>query len=334
MQSLKEIAKQDGFVSFPLSLKQVFQKYNVHTALDYIAAHKIGDVYRQCCGSASTLGSPRGAIARRPDGSYFQNFGLGVMDLKTTSADPVVIKQHQATVQLAAVKCFGTDDPSGTDEPFVIFSIVSVDPTQITTHAGAMTVRTEIVNDISGGQIFFDDGRMLTNAPIDVSGSGLHIGVAVYDHDLGDPDKISDTIAQAMEEAAKKAAQVFITAAAAADPKLNGPIGDFTDYSILGVKPFKFIADAITGLFGFGDDEVGTHTFQLTEDQLLDFAQDPKFRADVDGLPSQDSFNVPTPDDFEASLIRGGGSSGSYKVYLRVRVIERDIIKPPPKVLK
>jgi hypothetical protein len=256
------------------------------------------------------------------------------MDLKTPAADPEVIKTHQATVQLAAVKCFGTDDPSGTDEPFVIFSIVSVDPTQITTHAGAMSVRTEIVNDISGGRIFLDDGRMLTTGPIDVTGSGLHIGVAVYDHDLGDPDKISDTIAQAMEEAAKKAAQVFITAAAAADPKLNGPIGDFTDYSILGVKPFKLIADAITGLLGFGDDLVGTHTFQLTEADLLNFAQDPKFRADVDGLPPQDSFNVPTPEDFNASLISSGGSAGSYKVYLRVRVVEVDVIKPPPEVLK
>src|SRR4029453_17709210 len=112
MQSLKEVAKEDGFVSFPLSLRTVFQKYNVHTALDYIAAHKMADVYRRCCGSASTLGSPRGPIARRPDGSYFQNFGLGVMDLKTPAADPEVIKTHQATVQLAAVKCFGTDDPS------------------------------------------------------------------------------------------------------------------------------------------------------------------------------------------------------------------------------
>src|SRR5262249_29542200 len=162
MQSLKAVAKQDGFTSFPLSLKQVFQKYNVHSALDYIAAHKLSDVYRQCCGSASILGSPRGPVTRQPDGSYLQNFGLGVMDLKITAGDPVVIKQHQATVQLAAVKCFGTDDPSGTDEPFVIFSIVSIDPTQITTHGGAMTVRTEIVNDISGQQIFLDDGRMLT----------------------------------------------------------------------------------------------------------------------------------------------------------------------------
>ena len=91
-----------------------------------------------------------------------------------------------------------------------------------------------------------------------------------------------------------------------------------------------------TSVLGLGDDLVGTHTFQLTENDLLAIFQDPKFRGGVDNLPAQDVFNVPTPADFESSLIRSSDSAGSYKVYLRVRVIKRDdfVNEEPPIVVK
>ena len=177
MQSVRELVKQEGFNAFPVSFRQVLRKRKVRTALDLVAAHKIADTYRRCCGSASQLGSPRGDLSRRPDGAYFQDFALATLELADAASVPKVKESTQATVQLAAVKCFGTDDPGGTDEPFIVFSIVSVDPFQLTTSAGAVTVRTEIVNDVGGGQVFLDDGRLLTLNPIDVTGTGLHIGV-------------------------------------------------------------------------------------------------------------------------------------------------------------
>ena len=125
-----------------------------------IAKRRIGDIYRRCGGFASRLGSPTGKpLVRNPDGSYSLPFSLGTVVLNEPSGTAGVIDLHRATVQLSAVKCFGTDDEHpAEDEPYLIFSIVAMDPNQFLTGGGAVTSRTEIVNKIRAFDTFLTDG--------------------------------------------------------------------------------------------------------------------------------------------------------------------------------
>jgi hypothetical protein len=260
-----------------------------------------------------------------------QPFSLGILDLPSPSGPASVRDLRTATVQLMAAKCFGTDDPSGTDEPYLIASIVSFDPFQLRTGAGAVTTRTEIVNDINGGNIFLKDGRLLTPSPINVTGMGLHIAVSMFDHDLGDPDKIRDTIQNAVEGAVNKGVQAIVGAASTGDPKLNGPVGDIFEFEVGGFKPFKLLSLGLSDLLAeaFGDDLVGSHVFSLTEGDLLNLELDPHMRKTGD-IAQQ--YNVPTlvQDQDPDTLLHSSNSAGSYKVFLTVRVLATQVPVDPP----
>jgi hypothetical protein len=254
------------------------------------------------------------------------------LELRNIEEPPIARDLIQATVEIAAVKCFGTEDPSDVDEPYVVVSVVSVDPHQLGQSGGAVTMRTEIINGVTPGRVFLE-GRAVTERPIPVTGSGLHILVSLYEHENGDPNKIRDSIAAVIEDAAKKGAQAIVDAASGGDPKLNGPVGDFFDFEVGGVKPFKLLtvglADVVADILG--DDFVDTKTFILNEGDLLSIEKGPNSKFRKGELPAQDQFNVPTPIQEPDSLLSGGG--GSYKVYFRVRVLR--IPKPvePPAVV-
>ena len=90
---------------------------------------------------------------RRADGSYFQRYTLGTLNLSTLDAEPTQIEGLVASVKVATVKCFGTDDPGGTDEPYLIVSVMSVNPYPHGLQGSSITVRTPILNDVRQGDV-------------------------------------------------------------------------------------------------------------------------------------------------------------------------------------
>jgi len=292
-----------------------------------IAAEKINEFHRRTGRNFGPLGFPIGDIVRLPDGRYEQNYQLGVTRINNTSFLPESFTKYEAEVTLSAVKCFGTDDPSGTDETFVIISLISMNPNFDGTDKLVQTMRTEIKNDVNEGAVIF------TNQTIgNVSGfpgSGIKIHVAIFDHESGDADQLKNKINEILEDAARKGASALAGAAAADDPKLAGPIGDVVDFEIAGVKPFKIltlgIADLITDILS--DDLIDEHDFYIPAETIVDFADDStKFNASLRISPDvQADIKLNWPQKPEDEYLFSNGD-GSYKIYFKITGFE--IVRP------
>src|SRR5262249_56886100 len=92
-----------------------------------IAAAKISDLYRRTGGSLGPLGVPVGPLVQEGQG-FRQNYLLGSIHLNDVNDIPVAEEFRDVEVKIAAVKCFGTEDPSGTDETYLVISLVSLNP--------------------------------------------------------------------------------------------------------------------------------------------------------------------------------------------------------------
>ncbi len=286
------------------------------------AAHLIKKTYMRTGGSLGPLGAPVGGLVQSGVNST-QNFQLGSITLNNESGDIGGYTYYDVEVKLSAVKCFGTEDPGGTDETFLVISLISINPNFDGNDKLVYTMRTEIDNNVQSGKVFFKQrtiGKMKA-----FPGSGIKIYVAIFDHENGDADDLRDKINAVLEDAANKAAQLIAGAAAAGDQKLAGPIGDITEYEIGGVKPVKIITLTLADLFAkmLSDDMIGENEFIIPAQNILDIVKKPSFEASFrrhpDVLGSDVQFNWPRT-DAEEFLFSGGG--GSYKVYLTITPIE------------
>ncbi len=287
-----------------------------------IAADKINDFHWRTGKNFGPLGIATGSLNRTNDGSYVQNYQLGVISLANFTAPPLAYKSIQGLLALSAVKCFGTEDPGGNDQTYLIITVTSLNPNFGGVEKLVYTSRTNIQDNVEGGNIIFQN-HTLQNIP-DITGSGLKIHVAVFEHEYGDADQIRDKIQQIIEEAAIRGASALAAGAAGADAKLAGPVGDLIDFEIAGIKPFKIItfgiADLITGMFA--DDLVDEHEFFIPTANIMEWAQKedenfPKWQASLrtnGALTPNITYNIPIRPEDEI-LFEGGG--GSYKVYFK-----------------
>lgn len=285
-----------------------------------VVANSIRNFYRRTGGSLGPLGAPVSNIQSRPDGSYVQNYQLGVITLDNPNATPESFTQYGTSVTISAVKCFGTEDPGGVDEPFVIVSLISVNPNFGGTDTLVLTKRTEILENVKAGDVIFE--RRTIGDVIGFPGSGIRIHVAIFDHEHGDADELRKKINAVLEDVARRGANALAGAAAANDPKLAGAIGDITSFEVGGVKPFSIltagIADLITDVLA--DDLIGEYEFFIPAQDIKEWADDPaKYAASLKtspDLPSRIRYNWP-PKAEDEHLFSGGG--GSYKIYFNIQ---------------
>src|SRR5690349_419767 len=111
--SLRSLAAETGFADPPISLKAVLGHYGVQSVADAIAAREVEQFHSATLGIL-TVGSVSGPLKRTPDGGFEQPYTFGSI-VKPADAFPDVGNRFHVTVILAGVRCFGTDDPSGTD---------------------------------------------------------------------------------------------------------------------------------------------------------------------------------------------------------------------------
>src|SRR5262249_40209417 len=152
MRTLSELATKSGSRGRPVSAKSVFRTLGAKSLRDAIATFTIQDFHRRTGGSAGPLGFPNGALVRNADGSYLQNYLLGDTRLQDFAGDPDSRTFFGVTATVAGVRCFGTDDPSGSDEIYAVISLVNVNANFKGTDELATTIRTEINNDTEKGQ--------------------------------------------------------------------------------------------------------------------------------------------------------------------------------------
>ncbi|MCB0020115.1 MAG: hypothetical protein KDE09_20130, partial [Anaerolineales bacterium] len=283
---------------------------------------KIQRFYRRTGGSLGPLGAPTGGPVKG-NGTTKQDYQLGAIVLNDETGALEAYTYYDVEVKLSAAKCFGTEDPGGTDETFLVMSLISVNPNYGGVDKLVHTMRTEIDNNVNAGKVFFQQQTIgsLRAFP----GSGIKIHMAVFDHEHGDADDLRDKINAILEDAANKAAQALAGAAAAGDPRLAGAVGDVTEFEIGGVKPFKILTLGLAGLLAdvLADDLVGEHEFYVPAQYIKDIAEqapfEASFRRHPDVLGTEVQFNWPRT-DAEEFLFSGGG--GSYKVYFTITPVK------------
>lgn len=280
------------------------------------AQKKMANFYRRTGGSLGPLGAPK-TFLRRSGSSWVQDFALGQITLEDFQIDPKAFTFVEAEVKIAAVKCFGTEDSSGTDETYLVISLVSVDPDRGAQDRLVTTVRTAIDNNVFGGKVFCVSN---TVGKLRITGGGLRINVVIVDHESGNADDLRDKIAAALNAGANEGARIIAGAASGGDQRLAGAVGDITEFDVGGVKPFKVLTLGLADLIAqaLSDDVIGEHTFVVPAENisaLLDQATfSSSFRRTAE-LGPDIQFNWP-PRPQDEFLFSGGG--GSYKIYFTI----------------
>jgi hypothetical protein len=267
------------------------------------------------------VGSPVGPTLEVEGGAHEQRFEFGSI-LKPLDGPPAFATRYLATIDIAAIKCFGTDDPSGTDEPYIVAAVYGIDPL-VKEHA----VQT---NEIHFGSVeeraVFALGHQLTPQPIFIPGDGnIQVNLSLWDEEAARPSALKDKWTQTVTAAMIAGLTLLNPAVGAGAAALEAAKGVVTDAS------HELIA-AVSDFLGISDDHIATHEFPISADFLR------RLIADGAGLPRTSPsipgirYNFPELPETEdpvghSWLFEGGG--GSYRIFLSVRATEVTLSPPP-----
>jgi len=273
-----------------------------------------------------TVGSPTGPLTRNPDGSFQQAYAFGSI-VKPLDGPPLIASRFFVDLRVAGVTCFGTDDPSGTDEPYFVTVAVAVDPFNGDNSIQTVKFGPDEIGPISPRQVFAKD-HQLTDKAFLVPGDGsLRIHVKLMDLENGDPDAIKSKMSTA--------AQAAMAAGLAAIP-LVGPPGALVAKSS-GI--LDTVGDALGGLVAdiFGDDLIGQLDFVVDNAFLRQILSgDPSLTTRrSDSIPGE-VYNFPQLKEDESPESRSwlfdrGAGKGTYRMFFKIRVaplVFKDLTSP------
>lgn len=200
--------------------------------------------------------------------------------------DEGAIELRSIIVQYTGINCFGeTDEFSASDEPYVVFGII--------TGKGTSATRTRVYENVDSGESQIDLIQLYKG-----KARGLTISVLLMEHDEGDPNKYRDLVKTAVDKAFDAVKTVL--------PLIPyvGPI-----LAVIGPPVLDAIAPEVTNVINegidTGDNRIGDTTIYLTPKQmvLLAVRTDAVWERGV-------SYKVATP------LLSGEG--GTYKAYFNL----------------
>jgi hypothetical protein len=267
------------------------------------------------------VGSPVGATQQVGDGALLQRFEFGSI-LKPLDGPPAYATRYLATINIAAIKCFGTEDPSGTDEPYLVAAVYGIDPL-----VKEQAVQTNEIHfgDIEEGSIFAQ-GRQLTPLPIFIPGDGnIQVNLSLWDEEVASPSALQETWRDTATAAILAGLTLLNPAVGAAAASLEAAKGVVTDAS-------RELITAVSDFLGIADDHIGTHEFSITADFLRRLIADgaglPRASPSIPGIP----YNFPELPETEdptghSWLFEDGG--GSYRIFLSVRASEVSLSPSP-----
>jgi hypothetical protein len=286
-----------------------------------LAAQDMEAMYQKLGGPYGSLGNPLGGMQSMPNGKYLRKFELGEMHTLEGEV-PIPRTYFEVTPRIAAIKCFGTDDPSGTDELYAVVSLIRLDPAY---KGEDELVKTTVLppQKVQAGQVFAESSAIGVARP---AGTGVKIHVALFDQEHGD----YETVRKEIEEQLRELVKAGIAAIAGGDLSLvSGAPG------VLDNKVTKFLTANLSGEIAkwFADDLIDQKVFELNSGDVLKWANPETLKASYmtsNDLPSNIQFNLPR-DQYAMHWLFTNGH-GSYKVYLQVRVAENPIVIEPPHV--
>lgn len=282
------------------------------TAESEKAALMIDDFHRRTGGDFGPLGSSIGPIIHQSDDLYVREFQLG--KVKTDGVNATQGQgNYRATVSVAAIKCFGTDDVT-TDETYAIISLISVNPSQVGEDQLVKTIKIGPQN-VQQHDTF---GAGATIGEIFPVGTGIKVHVALFDRESGDPEEVRAAIEEQLKELVKQGAAAIGGAVFGGDIPLAGTTSD-----IFQNKLVNFLTGTLSGLIAdwVSDDFIDEKEFLVDAGTLRTWATQAGFEASIRGsndLPNDIILNIPkTPEDENLKVFTNGDAT--YKVYLLVQ---------------
>ncbi|MER9183919.1 hypothetical protein [Mesorhizobium sp. M0767] len=200
--------------------------------------------------------------------------------------DPGAIDLRDVVVHYTGLHCFGETDwdqgPGGADEPYVIVSVA--------TPRIADTKRSQVYGDVDAGDTRPDLMEVYRGKPY-----GINIGTVLMENDFGDPNKYKDEV-QKVVMGVHTAGTLALGLIPVAGPIIAAIAGP----ALGSLMPS--IGGAISDLFDWGDDRIGSATVTISAKQMVLLAARTN-NTTFSGI----GFKVETP------LISGEGAS--YKAY-------------------
>ena len=265
-----------------------------------------------------TVGTPIGDVRPAANGGFEQIYTFGSI-VKPLGEPPTIGDRFHVSIEIAGVRCFGTDDDiDGTDEPYIITAVYTIDPSKGDWSEGTTLIGQGEIGDVTDGGVFAQNRQIANNVTVPGDGD-IRISLQLWDEEMiGDGEKA--------KEATSEAVQTGIATALVAIGSVWGPGGSAAGASIAVLAETVGLLDAV-------GDAVGGAVQDLLGDELLarhDFVIPTSFLQKVrdGGAPTLDktsraipglTYNFPEgPEDDSWLLDRG---KGTYRVFFRVQKV-------------
>lgn len=319
--SLRELAKGIGLAGPQISLAAVLSHYGVSSFAEAVAAQEIEQFHSASLGIL-TVGSPTGPVRRTVDGGFQQPYSFGSI-IKPAGLFPDVGDRFHVTVMLAGVRCFGTDDPSGTDEPFLITSVVTLDPRDKEKSTETKQIGPEGVGDVSVGRVFGQNLDLAVDFAIPGDGE-ISLNVQLFDEEAtSDPVGLRNKIAAA-NNAALLAGLTTLTV-------LVPPAGAAAGAVLAALESFGLISAFSNGIGqliagALDEDHLGTVDLRITNAFLKTLRDNPRSLDRTSDAIGGETYNFPQlpEDDSEAgkSWMFREEDKGTYRPFFRIVLTE------------
>lgn len=313
MASLRELGIQNGQNQTNVSMRALAGSHGA-TSLQATAISQSFRTYHLSRGGAfGALGRERGNIKLTSDGGYRQDYQLGAV--KLVAGQPKEVESVDALVEFMGLECFNVNDPvvpivtpHPHDEPYVIISIILLNPSLLGKDELVKTVKLQL-DSVRPGEVV---GSPTTIYHGPVPGvTGLLIAAFVFEEDQGNPKVVRDAIHDALLKLANDAGSAIGAAlgagAGAGDAFANNELTKWTA---------RILSHGLTEALGVADDKIGQKTMEIAPSRIAELSDQAIFnRSLVAGvLPDGRKFNYPI--DYKQHI---SGNSARYQVYFRVR---------------
>jgi len=248
----------------------------------------IAETYRQLGGHDSWLGLPTEAEQDFSDGGRVSTFEHGAIYWWPGLA-PVAL--GDVVIRYKGLFAFGITDSivPDADEPYVIFGVIPPPP------QAASTVMSQIYDDVDAGDARPDAVELYRGIPY-----GLGLGIALFEHDEGDPNKYRDQVQVGVAEAGNG-----VAAGCGAVPYVGPFLAPVC--KALWDKYSDKIVEAVNQLLGTDDDLIEKSAWNLSAKDVILAA----------GTPLKQYYGIEW--HLESKLLEGLGAS--YKVYVDVQPV-------------
>lgn len=222
---------------------------------------------------------------------------------------------YAADVWIAAIKCFGTEDPGGEDEPYLVASVINGGQAALLRQPSVRNAGPFKWEGVTAKSVFGYDTFLFDN--VVVGEHGFTIKVSLFEGEWGSAEQVKreiDKWAQAASADTEKALEVFEQGGAAKEAV------KVADQSSVGDLLVGVVRDALAG--ALDDDVLGEKNYRIPAGLLRDWVDndttaDSGLVYDPRELSPAVDTNFPREYIYDGRWLFSAGG-GSYKVYLMV----------------